>query len=70
MACIDIGIIGCGNISHSYLNGAARSEAAQEKAAEIDLVQPVDQQRNLTGNHLHWHDENLARPTAQLSTCL
>ena len=23
---IDIGIIGCGNISHAYLKGAARSE--------------------------------------------
>jgi len=50
MACIDIGIIGCGNISHSYLKGAARSElvrvrsvadlhmeAAQEKAAEYGV---------------------------------
>jgi predicted dehydrogenase len=26
MACIDIGIIGCGNISHSYLNGAALTQ--------------------------------------------
>ena len=47
---IDIGIIGCGNISHSYLKGAARSEqvrvkcvadmrveAAQEKAAEYGV---------------------------------
>ena len=44
---IEIGIIGCGNISHSYLKGAARSEmvrvrsvadlnttAAQERSAE------------------------------------
>jgi predicted dehydrogenase len=50
MARIDIGIIGCGNISHSYLRGAARSqqvrvksvadlrmEAAQEKAAEYGV---------------------------------
>ena len=50
MAPIDIGIIGCGNISHSYLKGAARSEqvrvksvadmrieAAQEKAAEYGV---------------------------------
>jgi predicted dehydrogenase len=50
MACIDIGIIGCGNISHSYLKGAARSElvrvrsvadlhmeAAREKAAEYGV---------------------------------
>jgi predicted dehydrogenase len=50
MARIDIGIIGCGNISHSYLKGAARSEqvrvksiadtrmeAAQEKAAEYGV---------------------------------
>ena len=50
MARIDIGIIGCGNISHSYLKGAVRSEqvrvkcvadmrmeAAQEKAAEYGL---------------------------------
>jgi predicted dehydrogenase len=47
---IDIGIIGCGNISHSYLKGAARSQlvrvksvadmnmgAAQEKASEYGL---------------------------------
>jgi predicted dehydrogenase len=47
---IDIGIIGCGNISHAYLKGAARSElvrvksvadvymaAAQEKAAEYGV---------------------------------
>jgi hypothetical protein len=74
MACIDIGIIGCGNISHSYLNGAALSEPSPtckgRRHREIDLVQAVDQQRNLIGNHLHWHDANLARPTAQLSTCL
>src|SRR5271165_5485656 len=51
MAGIDIGIIGCGNISHSYLKGAARSEqvrvkcvadmrmeAAQEKAAEYGVA--------------------------------
>jgi predicted dehydrogenase len=50
MARIDIGIIGCGNISHSYLKGAARSdlvrvkcvadlhlEAAQEKGAEYGV---------------------------------
>ena len=50
MARIDIGIIGCGNISHSYLKGAARSEqvrvkcvadmrmeAAKEKAAEYGV---------------------------------
>jgi predicted dehydrogenase len=50
MAIIDIGIIGCGNISHSYLKGAARSqqvrvkavadlrmEAAQERAAEYGV---------------------------------
>ena len=50
MTSIDIGIIGCGNISHSYLNGAARSqqvrvkavadlrmEAAQERAAEYGV---------------------------------
>ena len=50
MAHIDIGIIGCGNISHSYLKGAARSEqvrvkcvadmrmeAAQEKATEYGV---------------------------------
>jgi predicted dehydrogenase len=50
MASIDIGIIGCGNISHSYLKGAARSklvrvksvadlqmEAAKEKAAEYGV---------------------------------
>ena len=50
MARIDIGIIGCGNISHSYLKGAARSqqvrvksvadlriEAAQDKAAEYGV---------------------------------
>jgi predicted dehydrogenase len=50
MASIDIGIIGCGNISHSYLKGAARSqqvrvkavadlrmEAAQERAAEYGV---------------------------------
>lgn len=29
---IDIGIIGCGNISHSYLKGAARSELVRVKA--------------------------------------
>jgi predicted dehydrogenase len=47
---IDIGIIGCGNISHSYLKGAARSElvrvktvadmrmeAAEAKAAEYGV---------------------------------
>jgi len=47
---IDIGIIGCGNISHSYLKGATRSEqvrvkcvadmrveSAQEKAAEYGV---------------------------------
>ena len=47
---IDIGIIGCGNISHSYLKGAARSEmvrvrsvadlqmeAAREKAAQYGV---------------------------------
>ena len=47
---IDIGIIGCGNISHSYLKGAARSkmvrvrsvadlrmEAAHEKSAEYGV---------------------------------
>jgi predicted dehydrogenase len=50
MACIDIGIIGCGDISHSYLKGAGRSEmvrvrsvadlhmeAAREKAAEYGV---------------------------------
>ena len=50
MECINIGIIGCGNISHSYLKGAARSkmvrvrsvtdlhmEAAREKAAEYGV---------------------------------
>jgi predicted dehydrogenase len=59
MARIDIGIIGCGNISHSYLKGAARSEqvrvkcvadmrmeAAQEKAAEYG-VQAVTADRLL-----------------------
>jgi predicted dehydrogenase len=59
MARIDIGIIGCGNISHSYLKGAARSEqvrvkcvadmrmeAAQEKAAEYG-VQAVTMDRLL-----------------------
>ncbi len=50
MARIDIGIIGCGNISHSYLKGAAQSElvrvravadvrmeAAHQKAAEYSV---------------------------------
>jgi predicted dehydrogenase len=50
MSRIDVGIIGCGNISHSYLKGAARSqqvrvksvadlrmEAAQEKAVEYGV---------------------------------
>jgi predicted dehydrogenase len=50
MTSIDIGIIGCGNISHSYLKGAGRSqqvrvkavadlrmEAAQERAAEYGV---------------------------------
>jgi predicted dehydrogenase len=50
MASIEIGIIGCGNISHSYLKGAARSnlvrvksvadlqvEAAKGKAAEYGV---------------------------------
>jgi predicted dehydrogenase len=59
MARIDIGIIGCGNISHSYLKGATRSEqvrvkcvadmrmeAAQEKAAEYG-VQAVTMDRLL-----------------------
>jgi predicted dehydrogenase len=59
MARIDIGVIGCGNISHSYLKGAARSElvrvksvadmrmeAAQEKAAEYG-VQAVTMDRLL-----------------------
>jgi predicted dehydrogenase len=59
MARIDIGLIGCGNISHSYLKGAARSEqvrvkcvadmrmeAAQEKAAEYG-VQAVTMDRLL-----------------------
>jgi predicted dehydrogenase len=32
MARIDIGIIGCGNISHSYLKGAARSKLLRVKA--------------------------------------
>lgn len=32
MARIDIGIIGCGNISHAYLKGAARSELVRVKA--------------------------------------
>lgn len=56
---IDIGIIGCGNISHAYLKGAARSElvrvksvadlrmeAAQEKAAQYG-VQAVPMDRIL-----------------------
>jgi predicted dehydrogenase len=60
MARIDIGIIGCGNISHSYLKGAARSdlvrvkcladlrmEAAQEKGAEYG-VQAVTMDRLLS----------------------
>jgi predicted dehydrogenase len=56
MARIDIGIIGCGNISHSYLKGAARSDlvrvkcvadlhldAAEEKGAEYSVqAVPVD----------------------------
>jgi predicted dehydrogenase len=59
MARINIGVIGCGNISHSYLKGAARSElvrvksvadmrmeAAQEKAAEYG-VQAVTMDRLL-----------------------
>jgi predicted dehydrogenase len=50
VAPIDLGIIGCGNISHSYLKGAARSqqvrvkcvtdlrmEAAEERAAEYGV---------------------------------
>ena len=50
MTSIDIGIIGCGNISHSYLKGAGRSqqvrvkavadlrmEAARERAAEYGV---------------------------------
>jgi predicted dehydrogenase len=32
MARIDIGIIGCGNISHSYLKGAVRSEQVRVKS--------------------------------------
>src|SRR6516164_2346573 len=60
MAIIDIGIIGCGNISHSYLKGAARSqqvrvkavadlrmELAQERAAEYG-VQAITVERLLT----------------------
>ena len=60
MAIIDIGIIGCGNISHSYLKGAARSqqvrvravadlrmESAQERAAEYG-VQALTVDRLLT----------------------
>src|ERR1700740_2532604 len=56
---IDIGIIGCGNISHAYLKGAARSElvrvksvadlrmeAAQETGAQ-DGVQAVPMDRLL-----------------------
>ena len=64
MAQIDIGIIGCGNISHSYLKGAARSkevrvksiadvrvEAAQEKAAEYG-VQAVTVDRLLADQEI------------------
>ena len=40
MAIIEIGIIGCGNISHSYLKGAARSQQVRVKAV-ADLRPPL-----------------------------
>ncbi|MBV9489891.1 MAG: Gfo/Idh/MocA family oxidoreductase, partial [Verrucomicrobia bacterium] len=41
---IDIGIIGCGNISHSYLKGAAQSELVRVKAV-TDLRMETAQAR-------------------------
>ncbi|MBV8899297.1 MAG: Gfo/Idh/MocA family oxidoreductase [Verrucomicrobia bacterium] len=66
MARIDLGIIGCGNISHSYLKGAARSELVRVKAV-ADLRTEAAQAKGVEyGVQAVSVDQMLADPDIQV----
>jgi predicted dehydrogenase len=66
MARIDIGIIGCGNISHSYLKGAARSELVRVRAVADVRMQAAHQKAAEYGVQALTVDQLLADPDIQI----
>ncbi|MBV8069001.1 MAG: Gfo/Idh/MocA family oxidoreductase [Acidobacteriaceae bacterium] len=63
---IDIGIIGCGNISHAYLKGAARSKMVRVRSV-ADLRQEAAQERSAEdGMQAVTVDRLLADPQIQM----
>ena len=66
MARIDIGIIGCGNISHSYLKGAARSELVRVRAVADVRMEAAHQKAAEYGVQALTVDQLLADPDIQI----
>lgn len=66
MARIDIGIIGCGNISHSYLKGAARSDLVRVKAVADLRTEAAQAQAAEYGVQALTVDQLLADPDVQI----
>jgi predicted dehydrogenase len=66
MARIDIGIIGCGNISHSYLKGAARSELVRVRAVADVRMEAAHQKASEYGVQALTVDQLLADPDIQI----
>lgn len=66
MARIDIGIIGCGNISHSYLKGAARSELVRVKAVADLRTEAAEAKASEYGVQALTVDRLLADPDTQI----
>jgi predicted dehydrogenase len=63
---IDIGIIGCGNISHSYLKGAARSELVRVKAVADMRMEAAEAKAVEYGVQAVTVDQLLADPAIQI----
>jgi predicted dehydrogenase len=63
---IDIGIIGCGNISHSYLKGAARSELVRVKAVADMRMEAAEVKAVEYGVQAVTVDQLLADPAIQI----
>jgi predicted dehydrogenase len=66
MARIDIGIIGCGNISHSYLKGAARSELVRVKSVADLQGEAAEKKATEYGVQAVTVDRLLADPDIQI----
>ena len=66
MARLEIGIIGCGNISHSYLKGAARSELVRVKAVADLRMEAAQAQAAEYGVQALTVDQLLADPDVQI----